>query len=156
MQVPEGALPGAELQCAVSVKGSGGGGGGDGGGGGSSVGVGGGGPSLADDTPSPLLLQPGSAAPSSKTSSGCGGLAPQYEFAPPLEFGPGSPTYGASFPEPPLPPSNGMAQTEQLAHDRGAAQAGTDILTAQWADADDEVDLGDLFLGISTDEPGAV
>ena len=49
-----------------------------------------------------------------------------------------------------------VAQSEQLAHDHGAVQAGSDILTSQWANADDEVDLGDLFLGISMDggEPG--
>jgi len=41
---------------------------------------------------------------------------------------------------------------QQLAHDQSALNAGSDVLAGQWADASDEVDLGDLFLGISMDD----
>ena len=38
---------------------------------------------------------------------------------------------------------------------QAGAGLGADILSAQWADASDEVDLGELFLGISMDDDGA-
>ena len=87
-----------------------------------------------------LLQQPGSAALS-------GSLAPQYSTMFP-EFNAGMPAaerqYANNFPE------GGGGQ--QLAHDQGALNAGSDVLAGQWADASDEVDLGDLFLGISMDD----
>ena len=35
---------------------------------------------------------------------------------------------------------------------QAGAELGAGILTSQWADAEDEVDLGELFLGISMDD----
>ena len=46
----------------------------------------------------------------------------------------------------------GAPSDDQGAHGQGALQVGSDVLPAQWADADDEVDLGELFLGISMDD----